>query len=83
MGGKPDEARAYFERAIEMSEGHNLMAKTVYAQYYARMMFDQELHDRLLNEVLEAEPEYPGLTLINVLAQEQAEQLLAESKEIF
>jgi tetratricopeptide (TPR) repeat protein len=83
MGGKPEEAKAHFESAIELSEGHNLMAKTLFAQYYARMMFDQELHDRLLGEVLESDPEYPGLTLINVLAKEQAEQLLAESKEIF
>lgn len=83
MGGKPDEARRHFESAIELSEGHNLMAKTLYAEYYARMMFDQELHDRLLKEVIAADPVYDELTLINVLAQEQAEQLLAESKDIF
>jgi hypothetical protein len=83
MGGKPDKAREHFENAIELSEGHNLMAKTLYAQYYARMMFDQELHDRLLTEVMQADPVYDQLTLINVIAQEQAAQLLAESKDIF
>jgi TRAP transporter T-component len=47
------------------------------------MMFDQDLHDRLLTEVLDAPVEEPGLTLFNVLAQEEARQLLATSKEYF
>ena len=83
MGGKPDLAREYFEQAIALSEGKNLMAKTLYARYYARMVFDRELHDNLLNEVLSATAASPGMTLINTLAQEQAQQLLNESEEFF
>jgi hypothetical protein len=83
MGGKPEVARQHFERAIELSEGQNLMAKTLYAQYYARLLFDQELHDRQLNEVISADPESPGKTLANVLAQQKARELLAESSEFF
>jgi len=83
MGGKPDLARDYFDQAIILSDGNNLMVKTLYARYYARMIFDQELHDKLLNEVLASPATAPGMTLINTLAQEQARQLLDESADFF
>lgn len=83
VGGKPEQARAHFERAILLSEGNNLMAKVMYAKQYARLLFEQELHDRLLNEVISADPTAEGLTLINTLAQEQAAELLAGSTEYF
>lgn len=83
IGGKPELGKAAFETAIAMSGGRNLMAKTLYAQYYARLLFDQELHDRLLNEVIAAAPEAPRLTLMNVLAQQRAKALLASGKDYF
>lgn len=83
IGGKPELGKAAFETAIALSEGRNLMAKTLYAQYYARLLFDQELHDRLLNEVIAAAPEAPRLTLMNVLAQQRAKALLASGKDYF
>jgi len=78
MGGKPEVGRAYFERAIRYSDGRDLMAKVEFARRYARLVFDQPLHDRLLKEVLEAEPVEPELTLSNILAQQQARELLAD-----
>lgn len=78
LGGKPERARTHFEQAIDYSAGRDLIAKVEYARYYARMVFDQALHDRLLQEVLAADPEQPGLTLSNVLAQRQARELLAD-----
>ena len=83
IGGKPELGRQHFERAIEISAGHNLMIRVLMAEHYARNIFDRELHDSLLIEVLEAEPEYPGFTLINMLAKRQAEKLLAESEAYF
>jgi len=83
LGGKPEVGRAYFEKAIAISQGRNLYAKTALAQYYARLVFDQELHDRILNEVIGANPKASGYTLINTLAQDQAKQLLASSKDYF
>jgi TRAP transporter T-component len=83
LGGKPELGKAAFDTAIRLSQDRNLMAKALYAQYYARLVFDQELHDRLLNEVLAASPEAPRLTLINVLAQQRAKALLASSKDYF
>jgi hypothetical protein len=83
MGGKPEEGRKDFERAIELSGGRNLMAKVLLAQNYARLIFDRDMHDRLCREVVEADPEAPGLTLANTIAQEQAQALLDDSEDYF
>jgi hypothetical protein len=83
LGGQPEAGRGHFERALELSAAKNLMVKTLYARHYARLEFDRELHDRLLNEVLVAPVEAPGLTLINTLAQAEARKLLASSAEYF
>lgn len=79
MGGKPEVGRRHFEKAIAYSHGRDLMAKVEYARHYARLVFDQPLHDRLLKEVLHADPVADGLTLSNVMAQEQAEMLLQDN----
>ena len=83
LGGKPAEGKAYFEQAITLSEGENLPAKVEYARSYARLVYDRELHDQLLNEVLAAPVEQPGMTLFNVMAQEQAEALLESADDYF
>ena len=83
LGGQPEAARLHFERAIEISAGHNLMVKVLMARHYARNVFDRELHDSLLREVIDAPAEYPGFTLVNTLAQSEAGRLLAESDDFF
>ena len=83
MGGKPDRARAHFEKAIALSGGRNLTARVMYARYYARLVFDRELYERELRAVLAADPHAPGLTLLNMLARQQATELLAEADEYF
>jgi hypothetical protein len=83
LGGKPEEGRIHFERAIELSAGHDLMAKVEYARRYARITYDRPLHDRLLQEVLDADAIAPGLTLSNVLAKRQARELLASADNYF
>lgn len=83
MGGKPDLAKKNFENAIEVSNGSNLMAKLLFAEKYARLVFDQELHDKLLQEVLDTRIENDESTLINSIAQHKAGLLLAQSDEYF
>jgi hypothetical protein len=83
IGGNPELGRQHFEAAIAQSGGRNLYAKTLMAEYYARLMFEQDLHDRLLGEVIAADPVEPGFTLMNVLAQERARQLLASGPDYF
>ena len=83
MGGEPEQGRAYFERAIEISRNRNLMAYVLFAKHYARLVFDRELHDRLLSEVVEREIERDDLALSNTLAKTQARALLASSDDYF
>jgi hypothetical protein len=83
LGGKPEEGRVHFERAVQLSAGRDLMAKVEYARRYARITYDRELHDRLLQEVLNADAVEPGLTLSNVLAKQQAKELLASADKYF
>ena len=83
LGGEPERAREYFEKAIELTDGRDLGVKVEYARGYAKLLYERELHDRLLNEVLAADPYYDGYTLSNVLAKEQAEVLLAEADDYF
>lgn len=83
VGGQPERGRAHFEQALRHSGGRNLYAKTLMAEYYARLLFDQDLHDRLLAEVLAADPVEPGFTLMNVLAQQRAQALVESGKDYF
>jgi len=83
LGGKPEEGKADFEKALALSGGQNQMVRVLYARHYARLVFDKDLHDKLLNEAIAADPHAPGLTLINVLAQAQARQLLESGKDYF
>ncbi|MDH3619946.1 MAG: TRAP transporter TatT component family protein [Gammaproteobacteria bacterium] len=83
LGGEPERARVYFERAIAETDGHDLSAKVEYARGYAKLLYERELHDRLLNEVMEADPHHDGFILGNVLAKDQAAALLAEADEYF
>jgi hypothetical protein len=83
LGGRPEQGRAFFEKAIQLSRGKNLMAKVMYARLYAKMMFDRPLHDRLLIEVLAADPVAEGYTLMNTHARQQAKVLLDAADDYF
>jgi hypothetical protein len=78
LGGKPEVGRQHFEQALNYTAGDDLIVKLEYARHYARLVFDKTLHDRLLSEVIEADPIKPGLTLSNVMAQQQARRLLED-----
>lgn len=83
LGGDFDAGRAHYERALVVSGGKDLSIKVDYARYYARTLYERELHDRLLNEVLEADPVQPGYTLFNTLAQDEARELLDSADDYF
>jgi len=82
-GGQPEKAREYFEKAIELTDGKDLGAKVEFARSYAKKLYEREMHDSLLNEVMEADPYQDGYTLGNVLAQDDAVLLLAEADDYF
>lgn len=83
MGGKPLIAREHFERALELSDRKNLMALLIYAEQYARLMFERELHDRLLNELLSVDIRQSETMLIDTIARAKAKKLLANAENYF
>ena len=83
LGGNPEKGREFFEKTIAISNGKNLYAKVLYAQRYARSVFDKELHDQLLQEVIDSDPKVEGYTLINIIAQREARLLLESSDDYF
>ena len=83
LGGNFDAGKNHYERAIALSDGKDLSIYVDYARYYARTLYDRELHDRLLNEVMAADPHQEGYTLFNTLAQRDARQLLDSADDYF
>ena len=83
LGGDSEQSRYHFERAISLSEGKNLYAKVLFAERFARSTLDRELHDRLLDEVISADPIVEGLTLQNRLAQQRARELKDSADDFF
>ena len=83
VGGKPEQGKVHFEKAVLLSQGKNLMVKVLYAKLYARIIFDRTLHDQLLNEVIAADPRIPGYTLVNTWAQKQAHELIISADDYF
>ena len=83
MGGRPEIGRQHFEQALDISGGRNLMVKVMYADQYARLLFERKLHDQLLQEVMAAEAKSPGLTLMNTVAKERAQRLLDTADDYF
>jgi len=83
-GGKPEEARRHFERAIEISRGDFLMAYVYYAENYARKTFQKDFFVSLLEKVLETPADrVPELTLTNTIAKTRAEELLNHTEDYF
>jgi len=83
LGGDFEAGKAHFERAMALSNGKDLSINVDYARYYARTLYDRELYDQLLNDVMSAEPEQDGYTLFNILAQREAQELLDSADDYF
>lgn len=84
VGGRPELSREHFEKALAFSGERFLLTRVLYAQYYARQVFDQELYERLLREVLDTPvEEYPETRLMNEVARVKARSLLELSEEYF
>ena len=83
LGGDYEKGKRYFENAIEFSGDQNLSAKVEYALSYARPLYDRELHDKLLQEVISSNPVKKNYTLLNVMAKEQASSMLEDADEYF
>lgn len=84
LGGKPEQSRVHFEQALAVSRREFLPVQVAYAQTYARMMYDRDLYEQLLREVLDFPGEQrPDIALANQAAKRRATQLLEEIDRIF
>lgn len=82
-GGQPRKAREYFDRALEISAGHNLLINVLMADSYARLMFDRALYVELLESTLAAEVGPPQYHLVNQIARQRAVRMLQQTGAIF
>lgn len=85
MGGDPDRAKKMFEEAIAGTNGQYLMAKALYARFYATVAQDRPLFEKTLKEVLDANAaQLPAdLRLANELAKRRAARYLARAEDWF
>jgi hypothetical protein len=83
LGGKQEQARVHFEKAIELSNGQDLSPKLEMLKGIARTLYDRELNDLLCGEILSADPYADGYTLTNVLAQNEALVLCAGADDYY
>ena len=83
-GGDPEASLFHFEKALSISTRRFLPVLVAHADSYAKMVFDRELYQKLLEEVLVFDiSTAPDLTLSNIIAQKQARKLLNEIDEYF
>lgn len=82
-GGRPEEARRSFERALELSARRYLLHQVMYARTYAVAARDRALFERLLREVLDAGDVLPAERLSNQLARRRARRYLDQVDTLF
>ncbi len=83
-GGKPDMAKAEFDRSFEISGRRMLVFHLMYAKYYAYQIQDRELFIATLKEVLSAPDDIlPEMAFINAAAKKKAKKLLDNVNTIF
>jgi len=84
LGGSTNKAKEHFEKAIKASDGKFLVARLMYAQFYAVPVQDEALFETTLSGIVNA-PEglLPGEAFANAVAKKRAAALLARKKDLF
>lgn len=84
LGGSPKKSKASFEQAVLATNGQFLLAKVLYAQYYAVAVQDRTLYEQLLEDVLATDPAVlPEERLGNEIAHRRARTLLLKITTYF
>jgi len=84
LGGNPDAAKRHFEESIEVTQGKYLMARVLQARYYAVVVQDRALFEKILREVLAAPADaLPSARLPNELAHRRAGRYLKQAEDLF
>ncbi len=84
MGGDPDAAKASFEKALAITDGKWLLARTMMAYRVGLQTNDQKFFHEQLVKVLETPPSiWPEQRLANEIAHRRARRYLSHEKELF
>lgn len=84
LGGDPGEAKKQFDQAFALGADKLLMAKVLYAKYYAVSIKNRNLFVQTLEGVMAAPADQvPELTLANTVAKKEAGSLLNKVEEYF
>lgn len=84
LGGKPEKAKEYFERALAVNGGKFLLTYVYYAKTYAVQEQNQELFESLLTKVDEASLDIlPAARLPNAVAKKKARILRSHINDLF
>lgn len=79
IGGNLEGSRQHFEKALAISNRAFLLIQATYAETYARVTLDKQLHDRLLKEIMDFPvTAAPESALSNMIARKKAARLLGE-----
>ena len=84
LGGRPEKAKEYFERALSINGGKFLLTYVYYAKTYAVQTQNQELFESLLKKVEDASPDIlPEARLSNAIAKKKAMLLREHMNDLF
>lgn len=84
LGGKPERAKEYFDRAVELNRGKFLLTYVYYAKTYAVQIQDQGLFESLLKIVDDAPADIlPEARLSNAVAKRKAKLLREHINDLF
>jgi hypothetical protein len=84
LGGGPESAKATFDKSKAISDGKVVLADTFRARYWATLMKDEEMFDRLLKKTVEMPHGVPReSTLLNELSRWKAKEYIRDKDEWF
>ena len=84
LGGDPDKAKQHLQRAIDISDGKYLLAKFLFAKYYAVPVQERELFEQALQDIISAPIDlFPEQGLANQIAKRDAKRWLKYADELF
>lgn len=84
LGGDPEKGKASFQKALDMTGGRFLLARTLMAYRYGIAMNDRKFFHDQLKIVLETPPSvWPEQRLANEVAHRKARRYLSKEKELF
>ncbi len=84
FGGDHARAAHHFQRAVEINDDKLLLTDLLYAEYLARQQLDRTaFHSRLTRIITAPDNLFPEMALVNAIAKQKAQRLLALEDDWF